>query len=695
MAIDREALVRRHTVVTTALDPRSPIQVGNGTVAFAVDPTGLQTFPEAYPVPDASGGPPGTLLGTFSQWGWHSTPGPDGGEPPLPRRPYRGPRGEVPYVDAEPSARDDSALDADVRWLRANPHRLDLVRVGFLVDGAAPDREALGPFRQALDLWTGVVTSDVHLAGHHLRVTTACHPDRDALAVRVEPAKPDDGGPDADLAVRLAFPYGSEAWAGGADWTRPDDHRTEVAPRGPGSAVVRRFFDGADRPDHAVAVHAPGAGIETVAPHEVRISGAGALDVVLELVPGSEAPEPPSVQEVLTASAEHWPRFWRSGAALELSGDPRAAELERRAVLSQYLTAIQCSGDLPPQETGLLVNSWRGRFHLEMHYWHAAHFALWGRPELLARSMDFYRRILPAARGTARLQGYAGARWPKQVGPDGRESPSHIGPFLLWQQPHVIHLAELLRRAGWPDADRLGDLVEETARFMADVAEPSPDGYRLGPPLIPAQESYADVRDRVTDPPFELAYWSWALRVAQQWRIRAGLAPEPRWDEVAHGMAPPPVLDGRYAAAVLRSDAGAEPVTVRQDHPSMVYGLGVLPATGLLEPAIVRATLHDVLDDWDWPSTWGWDFPALAMTAARLGEPEVAVDVLLRDVPKNTYLPNGHNHQTETLPAYLPGNGGLLAALALMAAGWEGGPGDTPGFPAGWHVRHEGFIPSP
>ncbi|GAA4455957.1 hypothetical protein GCM10023170_049880 [Phytohabitans houttuyneae] len=62
---------------------------------------------------------------------------------------------------------------------------------------------------------------------------------------------------------------------------------------------------------------------------------------------------------------------------------------------------------------------------------------------------------------------------------------------------------------------------------------------------------------------------------------------------------------------------------------------------------------------------------------------------------KNTQLPNGHNRQTPSLPISLPGNGSLLAAVALMAAGWEGGP-PAPGFPTeGWDVRHEGLHPSP
>jgi hypothetical protein len=138
------------------------------------------------------------------------------------------------------------------------------------------------------------------------------------------------------------------------------------------------------------------------------------------------------------------------------------------------------------------------------------------------------------------------------------------------------------------------------------------------------------------------------------------------------------------------------PFTIRTDHPSMLCALGVLPLTDLIDESTMRATLDDVLADWDWDSTWGWDYPVMAMTAARLGDPEAAVDALLLGAAKNTVLPNGHNRQTDSLPLYLPGNGGLLAAAALMAAGWDGGPGrHAPGFPADWTVACEGLIRAP
>ena len=153
------------------------------------------------------------------------------------------------------------------------------------------------------------------------------------------------------------------------------------------------------------------------------------------------------------------------GGVVDFTGsrDPRAKELERRIVMSQYLTAINSAGSLPPQEEGLFSNSWNGKFHLEMHAWHAAHFAVWGRPELLERSMPFYFTQLPAAKARAKAHGVRGAWWPKMVGPEGRESPSKVNPFIMWQQPHPIYLAEVLYKAK-PDARDAGEIPRDRVR---------------------------------------------------------------------------------------------------------------------------------------------------------------------------------------------------------------------------------------
>jgi len=85
----------------------------------------------------------------------------------------------------------------------------------------------------------------------------------------------------------------------------------------------------------------------------------------------------------------------------------------------------------------------------------------------------------------------------------------------------------------------------------------------------------------------------------------------------------------------------------------------------------------------------------VAMCATRLNEPEIAIEALLMDVQKNTYLKNGHNYQDDRLKIYLPGNGGFLKTIALMCAGWEGCEIKNPGFPddGTWDVEWENLNP--
>jgi hypothetical protein len=153
-----------------------------------------------------------------------------------------------------------------------------------------------------------------------------------------------------------------------------------------------------------------------------------------------------------------------------------------------------------------------------------------------------------------------------------------------------------------------------------------------------------------------------------------------------------PVQNGVYLATESATDSYTNP-QYKTDHPSVLGTFGMLPETKLLDKAVMAKTFGLVWDTWTWSDTWGWDFPMTAMTAARLKMPEKAVDALLMDVKTNTYLVNGHNYQDDRLRIYLPGNGGLLAAVAMMCAGWDGSIGQNPGFPKNgkWTVRWEGL----
>ncbi|QDU89775.1 hypothetical protein Pla175_31700 [Pirellulimonas nuda] len=685
-SIDRRRLVERHDPRLDAYAPECPLSVGNGEFAFTFDITGLQTFP---------GERPGDLpLGTMAQWSWHAFPDAD-------RYRYAQTLRDYPVDGRFVSYATDMESDA-AKALRANPHRFNLARIGLrLLDeqGAClQDAAKLEQATQRQSLWSGEATSKFQFEGKTVRVQTLAHPSLEAVAFSV--ASPLVGAQRAAIEIRFAYPAG--VWGPTVDdWSAPETHRTELQLRDGVVRVLREM----DSTRYAVDIHTNGSCRLADAPHTIVVEGASGSGEPLECVVSfvADATQPPSAPDFAAVRREargHWQKFWTNGGAMDLSAssDPRWRELERRIVLSQYLTAIHCAGSMPPQETGLACNSWFGKAHLEMHWWHAAHFALWGRFELLERSLGWYQQILPAARAIAARQSYKGVRWPKMTGPDGVSSPSEVGELLIWQQPHPIYFAELAyrRKPTRQTLEQYRQIVAETAEFMADYARYDGLGkrYVLGPVLIPAQECY-DGRGQsgVLNPTFELAYWRWALRTANAWQERLGEPINQRWSDVAEGIAPPNVRDGVYTAIENA------PFTLRHDHPSMLAALGVLPDVGLIDPRIMRRTLKDVDAQWQWPQTWGWDYPMMAMTAARTGQRGAAIDSLLRDTPKNHYLANGHCRQADRLPIYLPANGGLLAAAAMMAAGWDGSEplGHAPGFPndGSWVVRHEGLQRMP
>ncbi|MDY4139993.1 MAG: glycoside hydrolase family 65, partial [Eubacteriales bacterium] len=198
-------------------------------------------------------------------------------------------------------------------------------------------------------------------------------------------------------------------------------------------------------------------------------------------------------------------------------------------------------------------------------------------------------------------------------------------------------------------------------------------------------ERYAPQDTR--DPSFEVAYWRFGLELAIAWAEEMGLTPDARWLDVCRNMARPPMHGGLYTAHANRPDTFD---TMAEDHPSMLQCLGVLPGEDLDHAAMAR-TLDTVLDRWDYNALWGWDFAVMAMTALRLGKPRLALEALMCVTNKNTYVASGNNRQIsrKDLPLYLPGNGSLLLAAALMAAG------DCPGFRAedGWQAAVEGLHP--
>jgi hypothetical protein len=196
----------------------------------------------------------------------------------------------------------------------------------------------------------------------------------------------------------------------------------------------------------------------------------------------------------------------------------------------------------------------------------------------------------------------------------------------MWQQPGPIYLSELIYRAGPKRATltRYRDLVFETANLLATFAhfDRARGEYMLGPPIIPAQEVFPPLS--TFNPTFELEYF------------RFGLWEQARGQECSAGHTAPECWN--------------------RDHPSFLAALDLLPGADV-DRETMRRTLRAVELDWDLRQGWGWDFPLMAMTAARLHEPEKAVGLLFNDAPNNQF------GRTGMTPPCAPGERGRHTGL--------------------------------
>ena len=676
--IDREAVVKRHRVCTTGTLLKSPAQVGNGKFAFGMDITGLQTF-----VP----------FNTLSDWSWHSFPLPEG----MRAEDYRPVAVETHGKKIAYELRNPDQPELS-EWLTKNPHRYNLGRIGFRLlreDGTEAREIDLGNARQEIDLWTGVVYSRFELNRKEVKVRTVCHPDKDMIGVSIESELLNDG----NMSIYLDFPYPDgryfKHYIGRYDTI--SGHTSTFEKLAPNSIRIARTMD--DTHYYATLDWTGPATFsrESEKAHtfllQPRHTSTFSFTCCFSPEPVADVTE--SVASIERKSAASWEKYWRSGAAVDLSGskDPRWLELERRIVLSQYLMRANESGLFPPQESGLVNNGWFGRFHFEMIWWHGVHYGLWNRMECFDNYLNVYKDFMPKALERAKSEGRSGARWPKCTGNFNREWPGSAHAYLIWHEPHPIYFAEMqYRQKPAPETlEKWKDVVLNTADYMADYLfyDKKTKQYVLGPPVVVVSENTDPLQ--TINPIFELGYFRYGLRTALEWADRLGLSEKrtKKWKEVLSKMAPLPVADGVYTTYEGIPDMWTK---YTYEHPALTGVYGMLPGDGVDQPTFKR-TLEKVSKEWQFNRIWGWDFPMLAMAAARTGQPALAIDMLMH--PSTGFQFDEHGLATGGPFPYFPSNGALLTAVAMMCGGWDGSEGEAPGFPkdGSWTVRYEGFVP--
>lgn len=679
--IDRKSVVSSFNPRRNESSATTPFQVGNGDFAFGADVTGLQTFQP---------------FNTLSSWGWHndSLPTTPGQTSPAD---YTGlswwTHGRlVPYAQPNPAEADIS------QWMVANPHRINLGRIGLHFAGEIVTEQDLSDIDQVLDLYTGTLRSSFEYNGTSVTVKVVADPHSDTVAVEIESQLLRE----QKLGVFFDYPYASGKNKFDAPyvgvWNATDNHTTSMQ-WDEGKALIQHdldsttYFNRIEWDGKALMSGPIGTSHRYVLQPEGCTSFTFTSAYFFE---DSGFTESGTFDKLSTESERWWRDYWEDGAFLDLTGTrgpnkTDAIELQRRTILSQYLLAVNGAGHDPAQESGLTNNGWYGKFHAEMFHWHLAHWQRWGKWSLFDRTMPgLYQRFLPSSIERAEQQGYEGARWGKMSDPVGRSAPGEINSLLIWQQPHPFMFAET-EYSAFPTESTLAkweDILVQSADFMASFAfwNESTGVYDLGPPMYPVSENTNP--NATINPTFELAYWKFGLDIATKWQKRLGKAVPAKWTRVAMNLAPLPISNETYVVYEGIPDMWNNQ-TYTDDHPAMLGIYGWLPPPPAFNLTIVQNTRDMVYEKWNLPNSYGWDFPLLAMNAARLGDPDRAIRFLLDQ--HFQFDDAGYPVGGARVPTpYFPSSSSMLLALAMMAGGWPGS--DGPQFPDGWTVKAEGFT---
>ncbi|KAF9047239.1 Six-hairpin glycosidase-like protein [Rhodocollybia butyracea] len=686
--IDRNALVTRYTPTRNASNNQTPMQVGNGNFAFGADITGLQTF-----LPFA----------IMSSWGWKNDSLP-------PDRVSLETHGRlIPY---------NYDGDAEVQqWLISNPNRVNLGSVGLVFRDASSGtirnvtESDLNEKFQVLDLWTGVMSSSFSYDGIPVNITTTCAQNTSAISITIDSVllSPERNNGTTRLGVFLDFPwadgsqkfsdpfvgnFSSALWPNHTTTLLGDSDRGGIQAQIVHQMVNATFYTSVGSSTKInITRDQPIAHRYTILPQTSTTS----LSLVVSYTDALQT-EIVDSSEIMQSSVDAWEEYWTEDGFIDLltgSTDSRADELQRRIILSRYLMRVNEAGDNPPQESGLVNNGWYGKFHMEEYFWHSAHWALWNNWDILRRSTGIYDSFLASSIVRAQdTQGYpSGARWPKMTSPDGHSSPGEINNLLIWEQPHPLVFAEYEYRA-FPTRDTLekwAEVVRETANFMSVFAwhNDSTEVFDLGPPMeIVAEDTTPNA---TINPAFELAYWRFGLGLAETWMEKLGEEVPKDWTIVKDNLAALPIENGTYAVYEgIEENFWTDPAYIN-DHPSLVGLHGWLPVTPGLNTTIAKLTAEKVWGSWNFSNCWGWDFPMLAMSAARNNDTEKAIEWLLDPLFQfdDVGMPIGG---VRVPTPYFPAAGALLYTTAMMAQGWDGSEGLAPGFPqSGWNVRVEGI----
>lgn len=235
-----------------------------------------------------------------------------------------------------------------------NPQRLNLARLGLSFNGKETTEADLRDKTQELDLWTGKISSSFKYKGTTVYVETWADASSDSIGVSVESELLTKGS----LGIFFDFPLPTlnkfDAPFVGV-FNQTSKHRTTLRSQKT-SATIRHDLDETSYDvsfswNSKADVSGPAKGT-----HRYLLQPSGRdkrVELSVTFSPGATKYRVPCFTEIKNESNKWWESFWNSGAFVDLSAakSEQAIELQRRTILSQYLTAVNSASSFQPQGT--------------------------------------------------------------------------------------------------------------------------------------------------------------------------------------------------------------------------------------------------------------------------------------------------------------------------------------------------------
>lgn len=574
------------------IDSKNPVTIGNGDFAITLDQTGTQSLYEIYK---------DIPLSTMSNKNWF----------------YKDKKDIKPsYVDGKAYMLFNLDNDPNYQINRQYPFKYSFMQILLYDNDKLIDINNIKDVKQELDLYKGIVTSSFNYKEKINKTISFIYQDHDEFNFKLQ-------SDNLNLALKFNYP----------SYTK-NGYRLDILP----NVLVKEdritlLYDDKNSLSFKLKSSSNYQIVEnTLIFDDNNVSFSLALDEIKE---GKLLDE-----------------FWKCDNGIIIDNE----ELVKKMVLSKYLLHVNSTGIYPPQESGLTYNCWNSKFHLEMHLIHSLWNIYNNHVGDLVKSFDYYLSIMPSSLKRASLNGYNGLRFPKMTGPDGEDSPSNIGPLLIWQAPHILFMLQEIYYLYNKEniIKKYEPLISGTIDFMISFLTLKDSKYQMLDPLLEACESIP--LDRCQNPSFELEYWRYTLE--RQPKIDTVLYGHQRYDylDITSKIITPKEDDGIY----LKTYGVIDKYDLYKDHPTEGFLMSFFKSKIVDKEKMVK-TIDYILKNMDLSSYWGWDFPFLGLSLLNCGEIEKSIEVTQLNTINNQYLYNGYNTSPrDDLKAYLPGNGAFL-----------------------------------